>query len=78
MSTALTGLTKLEEVTGKMWRYIYENENVSHFCMCLNKEWDYYHNDGEEGHLGNNDEFMMEAGIKTGSVLRKSNVPKKN
>jgi diguanylate cyclase (GGDEF)-like protein len=77
MSTALTGLTKLEEVTGKMWRYIYENENVSHFCMCLNKEWDYYHNDGEEGHLGNNDEFMMEAGIKNRERFTKVKCSKK-
>lgn len=64
MSTDLTGLTKLEEVTGRMWNYIYENENVSHFCMCLKKDWDYYHNADEADHQESCDELTMVVGIK--------------
>jgi diguanylate cyclase (GGDEF)-like protein len=64
MSTDLTGLTKLEEVTEKVWTYVYENANFTHFCMCLQKDWDYYHTEGEEQHLENNDELMMEIGFK--------------
>lgn len=64
MSTDLTGLTKLEQVVDKIWTYVYENQNFTHFCMCLHKNWDYYHVDGEVEHVINNDDVMMEIGFK--------------
>jgi diguanylate cyclase (GGDEF)-like protein len=64
MSIDLTGLTKLEEVADRMWTYVHENANYTHFCMCLHKDWDNYDSDGEKNHLADSDEFMMEIGFK--------------
>jgi diguanylate cyclase (GGDEF)-like protein len=64
MSTDLTGLTKLEEVVDKIWTYVYQNANFSHFCLCLQKDWDKYHTDEEEEHIIDNHDVMMEIGFK--------------
>jgi diguanylate cyclase (GGDEF)-like protein len=60
MSTDLTGITKLEEVNQKIWGYIYENSNFTHFCLCLNKDWDTYN---EEETICD-DEMIMDVGFK--------------
>ncbi len=77
MSTDLTGLTKLEEVVEMMWTYVYENKNFTHFCMCLQKDWDLYHTGGEEEHHNNSDEVMMEVGIKNRTKFTKTKFSKK-
>lgn len=64
MSTDLTGLTRLEDVIEKVWTYVYENTNFTHFCMCLQQDWDYYHLEGEEEHFENEDDLLMEIGFK--------------
>ncbi len=61
MSTDLAGLTKLEEVNEKLWAYIYENVNFTHFCMCLQQDWDNYLIDKKEAIA---EEAMMEVGFK--------------
>jgi diguanylate cyclase (GGDEF)-like protein len=78
MSTDLTGHTKLEEVVDKMWTYIYENKNLTHFCLCLEKEWDYYHTGGETEHHNSSDEVVMEVGIKNRTKFTKTKFKKKD
>ncbi len=61
MSSDLTGLTRLEDINQRIWTYIYENENFTHFCLCLKKDWNDYNDDG----TGNGDTSMvMEVGFK--------------
>lgn len=76
MSTDLTGLTKLEEIVDKMWTYVYENRNFTHFCMCLQKDWDYYHTGNEEQPI-DSDEVTMEVGIKNRTKFTKTKFSKK-
>jgi diguanylate cyclase (GGDEF) domain len=70
MSIDLTGLTRLEDILARMWNYVAQNENLSHFCMCLENGWDHYHVLSEEGHCveqanqHDNDELTMEIGLK--------------
>jgi diguanylate cyclase (GGDEF)-like protein len=64
MSTDLTGLTKLEEINQKMWTYIFENQNFTHFCMCLQKNWDNYSIESNESFHEDSDEVIMEVGFK--------------
>jgi diguanylate cyclase (GGDEF)-like protein len=64
MSADLTGSTKLEDVIGKLPYYIYENENVSRFCMCLYKDWDFYHSEGDERHFHDSNDIVMEIGVR--------------
>lgn len=64
MSADLTGLTKLEDIIRKLWIYINQNANYTHFCMCLHKSWDIYHSQYEEEHALTDDELIMEIGIK--------------
>lgn len=71
MSADLTGLTSLEAVTNKMRFYIYENANFSHFCMCLQRDWDVYAKIGKEERAQIEDNFIMEMGIKNRVVLTK-------
>ncbi len=61
MSSDLTGLTKLEDINQKIWTYIYENENFTHFCLCLRKDWDKYY---EEADRSENTSMVMEVGFK--------------
>ncbi len=61
MSTDLTGLTKLEEINQRIWTYIFENENFTHFCLCLKKDWDKYHKDDLQSE---NHAMVMEVGFK--------------
>lgn len=63
MSTDLTGLTTLDEIIEKMRIYMYQNNDVSDFCMCLQKDWDLYQSEEEEEHISNSDKLMMEIGI---------------
>ncbi|MHB8128219.1 MAG: substrate-binding and GGDEF domain-containing protein [Mobilitalea sp.] len=77
MSTELTGLTKLEEVVNKVWAYVYENENFTHFIMSLEKEWDYYQINGEEESTNNDNEIMMEVGYKNRVGFSKIKFPRK-
>ncbi len=64
MLTDLTGLTKLEEVVDKLWPHIDVNINSTHFCLCLQRDWDEYHTDPEGNRLNNSDEMLMVVGIK--------------
>lgn len=62
MSVDLTGLTTLEEVNEKIWAYIYENANFTHFCLCLQKNWDIFGPDRKNFY--DTDEMTMEVGFK--------------
>lgn len=64
MSTDLTGITNLDEIVNKLRFYIYENVKFSHFCMCLQENWDVYTSKGEDEKTRIDDDFMMEIGIK--------------
>lgn len=64
MSTDLTGHTKLEEVVVKLWTYVYDNDNFSHFCLCLYNNWDHYHADNVNEHLEDPNDITMEMGYK--------------
>lgn len=63
MSADLTGITKLEDVVAKIWNYIYANENLTHFCLCLRKDWDLFDQECEEQNL-NDESYVTEVGIK--------------
>jgi diguanylate cyclase (GGDEF)-like protein len=78
MSIDLTGLTKLEDVVEKMWTYIYQNENFTHFSMCLQKDWDLYHTVEEEKHLLGDVELMTEIAIKNRVGFTKLKCSKKD
>ncbi|MDF2905682.1 MAG: hypothetical protein K0R34_1003 [Herbinix sp.] len=61
MSSDLTGLTRLEDINQRIWTYIYENENFTHFCLCLKKDWDNYYDDVDRN---DNTSMVMEVGFK--------------
>jgi diguanylate cyclase (GGDEF)-like protein len=61
MSSDLTGLTRLEEINQRIWTYIYENENFTHFCLCLRKDWDDYY---DEVNQAEDNGMIMEVGFK--------------
>ena len=71
MSTDLTGLTRMEDVVDKMWNHIYNNRNTSHFCMCLQKDWDLFHMVSEEENIRNSNELIMEVGVKNRAKFTK-------
>ncbi len=77
MSTDLTGLTKLEDIIRKLWIYINQNTNYTHFCMCLQKNWDTYHSQCEEEQALAEDELIMEIGIKNRAGFTKVKCSKK-
>jgi diguanylate cyclase (GGDEF)-like protein len=77
MSTDLTGLTKLDEINEKIWTYIYENENFSHFCICLGKDWDQYLEENREKSADISNEMMMEVGFKNRIGYSKLKCPEK-
>ena len=77
MSTDLTGSMRLEELVEKMWGYIYQNQNISHFCMCLSDGWNSYNTDNEENMASENSELIMEAGIKNKVQITKVRFAKK-
>ncbi len=70
MSIDLTGLTRLEDILARMWNYIAQNENLSHFCMCLENGWDLYRAREEEERFKEEEiqrdrnELTMEIGLK--------------
>ncbi len=61
MSSDLTGLTKLEDINQRIWTYIYENDNFSHFCLCLKKDWNDYNEDSARSE---DTSMVMEVGFK--------------
>jgi diguanylate cyclase (GGDEF)-like protein len=61
MSSDLTGLTRLEDINQRIWTYIYENDNFTHFCLCLKKDWNYYYDDGA---YNEDTSMVMEVGFK--------------
>ena len=71
MSTDLIGLTKLDELVQKIWKYIQYNNNLDGFCMCLNREWDSYSTNEEALQSLENDEVIMEAGVKNQDRMTK-------
>ncbi len=78
MSTDLTGLTSLDQIVDKLRIYIYENTNFSSFCMCLLNDWDLYQEDGQEENNYEDEEYMMEIGIKSRAVYTKIKCSKKS
>lgn len=78
MSTDLTGLARLEEVVDKMWTYVYENLYFTHFCMCLQKDWDSFGVDEQLRRFRNDDELIMEVGIKNRTKFTKLKCDKKD
>lgn len=77
MSTDLTGLTRLEDVVDKLWTYIYNNQNMSHFCLCLQKDWNQFRLKEESGHISDDDELIMEVGVKNRDRFTKLKCSKK-
>ena len=71
MSADLTGLTRIDDLVEKMWTYIYQNRNISHFAMCLSDSWNSYTTDNEENMAQENSELIMEAGVKNRVQLTK-------
>ena len=62
MSTDLTGLTRIEDINEKIWAYVYENSNFTHFCLCLRKEWEKFSKEGfQKLDVG---DWTMEIGFK--------------
>ena len=74
MSTDLTGLTRLEDMNERIWSYIYENANLTHFCLCLRENWDNYRE--EEQEKMHREEVIMEVGFKNRVSYSKLNCPK--
>ncbi|MDF2843697.1 MAG: hypothetical protein K0R00_2123 [Herbinix sp.] len=67
MSTDLAGLSRLDEIIDKMWTYVYDNKDLSQFCMCLQKDWDHFHlHEENESVFKDTDELVMEMGINNG------------
>lgn len=77
MSTGLTGLTKLEEVNEKLKEYVYQNEGLRDFYMCLKKDWDTYRGEEKEEPSDKSNEMIMELGIKRGNIYSKYKFSKK-
>ncbi len=77
MSTDLTGLTNLEEVVDKMWTYVYDNINFTHFCMCLHQDWDIFGQDDEKRQFSSEEELIMVVGIKNKQKFTKLKCNKK-
>jgi diguanylate cyclase (GGDEF)-like protein len=77
MSADLTGLSTADQLFDTAWRYIYLNKNVSRFFMCLFNNWDYYHDDKDEECQDDNDEIMMEIGMKDQERYTKIKFPRK-
>lgn len=64
MSADLTGLNKLEDLCHKLSYYVQQNDNVSRFCMCLYKDWEYFLSNGEEINSEDTSELIMEFGMR--------------
>ncbi len=74
MSTDLTGLTRLEDINEKIWAYVYENMNFTHFCLCLRKNWEKFSK--ERDREPEEKEWVMEIGFKNRVGYSKLNCPK--
>jgi diguanylate cyclase (GGDEF)-like protein len=64
MSADLAGLTKLEDINDKLTKYVFQNENFSHFCMCLRNDWDKYQNEENQELSNSKEDRIMELGLK--------------
>ncbi|HKL99441.1 MAG TPA: GGDEF domain-containing protein, partial [Mobilitalea sp.] len=65
MSADLTGLTKLDEISGSIRYYVYENVGFTDFYLCLRKDWQNYRDDDEDTDTTiYGDDMRMEIGIK--------------
>ncbi len=77
MSTDLAGITKLDDVIDKMGIYINQNDNYASFVMCLQNNWDIYHEPEDVRHTLIDDELIMEIGMKDGVGFKKIRCKKK-
>lgn len=64
MSADLTGITKMEEISDRLFYYAYENKGFTDFYMCLYTDWQSIKGDGEANPNFDNDDMIMEVGIK--------------
>jgi diguanylate cyclase (GGDEF)-like protein len=70
MSVDFTNVKTVDDLDRRLASYIYMNEGFESFYMCLHKSWDYF---GPE-HVParqEDDEMIMEAGMKDGEWLQK-------
>ena len=71
MTTALTGLTKLEEVVNNLKAYIMDETELKSFLLCLRTDWD-------TNHFFGSNEMVMEFGIKNRTEYRKINFSRRD
>lgn len=71
MTTALTGLTRLEQVVNNLKAYIMNKTELKSFLLCLREDWDTNHSFG-------NNEMVMEFGIRNKREHRKINFSRRN
>lgn len=63
MSADLVNITTLEEMNRRLRYYVYENRGFTDFYMCIYKDWQSI-KEGHEYIRANNEEMLMEVGIK--------------
>jgi diguanylate cyclase (GGDEF)-like protein len=71
MTTALTGLTKLEEVINNLKAYIMDKTELKNFLLCLRADWD-------TNHFFGSNEMVMEFGINNRTEYRKINFSRRD
>lgn len=78
MSGDLTGFTKLEEINDRLRFYVYENVGFTNFYMCLRPDWQNYQEESDTELNDNNDEMIMEVGIKNRVDYSKIRFPRRD
>lgn len=78
MSANLTGITTQEEMNSRLRHYVYENKGFTDFYMCLFKNWQSLSKDEDNSQYLDNDEMIMEVGIKDFTDYGKISFSKKN
>lgn len=76
MSVDLTGLTKLDQINERLRYYVYENVGFTDFYMCLETNWQNYNEENEPEN--NDDQILMEVGIKNKVDYSKIKFPRKD
>ncbi|MHB8129560.1 MAG: substrate-binding and GGDEF domain-containing protein [Mobilitalea sp.] len=77
MSTDLTGLATLDEAINKIEGYWYEYESISHFCLCLQRNWYNFDGMGEDDLINDTDGMIMQSGFKNMNNYNKLKFSKK-
>lgn len=77
MSADLTGITKLEEINSRLRYYVYENVGFTDFYMCLYKDWHNIKEEEESLECSDDEEMIMEIGIKNRVDYSKIRFPRK-